>query len=204
MWALASYLKYSETFNYSLTSLTIKKTDVEIKMQKLLVFLLFVGIFEVPFGQAFTSDITIKQFFKEIGNHSFTNNLGQRQLKTYYASRSVKLSWANAFSFCKANDMNLVELETEYEANNFLKMCTDQNLEHWYHIGGSYEGSDSLYDYYWMTTGEKVSYTLSYYPGEPNGQNKEKCLAIGKQPIKYGFCDVGCYGNDLSFCLSTC
>ncbi|CAO1396958.1 unnamed protein product [Diamesa serratosioi] len=163
-------------------------------MQTFLVFLIFIGIFEVAFGQTFTSEFAIKKFFKEIGTYTFTSNLGQRQLKTYYVTRNVKLSWVNAFSFCKANDMNLVELQTEYEANNFLKMCADQKLEYWYHIGGSAEGSSDRLDYYWMTTGEKVSYNLKYHPGEPNNAGgKERCLSVAKQPNKYEFNDTDCW-----------
>lgn len=39
-------------------------------MQKLIVFLLFVGVFEVTFGQECTSEKAIKNFFQEIGTHS--------------------------------------------------------------------------------------------------------------------------------------
>ncbi|CAO1396932.1 unnamed protein product [Diamesa serratosioi] len=178
-------------------------------MQKLLVFLVFVGILKVTFGQAHTTEFAIKNFFREIGTYTLTNNIGQSYLKTYYVSRSLQLNWANAFSFCKANDMNLVELETEDEANNFLKMCADQKLEYWYHIGGSVEGSLNLWDYYWMTTGKKIPYSLYFMPGEPNGNGEERCLSIaftsnlGQRQLKtyYGTRSLELsWANAFSFC----
>lgn len=43
-------------------------------MQKLLILLVFVGVFEVTFGQALTSEKAIKQFFQEIGTYSKSSN----------------------------------------------------------------------------------------------------------------------------------
>ena len=51
--------------------LRLKKQGIssQIKMQKLLVFLLFVFVIEVAFGQDDTSDLAIRQFFKDIGTY---------------------------------------------------------------------------------------------------------------------------------------
>lgn len=90
--------------------------------------------------------------------------------------------------------MNLVELPTKYEADKFLTMLTTAATEAWYHIGGSDEGMRNRFDFYWMTTGEKVSYPLDYLPGEPNNAHgKEKCLSVGKHSIMFKFNDVDCW-----------
>ena len=124
----------------------------------------------------------------------FTNPIGRRQLKTYYATRNVQLSWANAFSFCKANGMNLVELHSEQEVNQFLTMCSDNSLDYFLHVGGSAEGMTDRLDFYWMTTGERISYSLKYHPaGKNNAGGKERCLSVAKQPNKYTFNDVDCW-----------
>ncbi|CAO1417921.1 unnamed protein product [Diamesa hyperborea] len=162
-------------------------------MHKFIVLLLFVGVYEVTFGQECTSETAIRKFFQEIGTHTFTNNLGRRQTKTYFISRYVKLSWANAFSFCKANDMNLVELHTKQEADNFLTILRTSATEYWYHIGGSYIGA-AKNDFYWMTTGERINYALEYHPGQPdNAGGKEMCLSVAQQPGKFKFNDVDCW-----------
>ena len=83
------------------------------------------------------------------------------------------MSWANAFSFCKANDMNLVELHNKQESDKFLTMCANNAVDYWYHIGGSAEGMANRLDFYWMTTGERISYSLKYHPGEPNNAGKQ-------------------------------
>ncbi|CAO1417927.1 unnamed protein product [Diamesa hyperborea] len=171
-------------------------------MQIFLVFLLFVGVYEGTFGQECTSEKTIKNFFQEIGTHTFTNAVGRRQLKTYYISRSVRLSWANAFSFCKANDMNLVELHTKEEADEFLTMCGTSAVEAWYHIGGSSEGMAKRGDYYWMTTGENLTYALEYLPGQPDNYGAFANY-FGRRQIKTYYITRTVrlsWANALSFC----
>ena len=105
------------------------------------------------------------------------------------------MSWVNAFMFCRSFNMDLAELTTEVEAEKFLKLFADNapSLAMWHHIGGSYMGGPKN-DYYWMTTAEKISYPLKFYPGEPNNYaGKEKCLSIAKHPHSFKFNDVDCY-----------
>lgn len=125
---------------------------------------------------------------------AFTNEDGRNQLKTYYLSRNVQLSWANAYSFCRANDMNLVELPTKKEADKFLTLCANYAPAFWYHVGGSAEGMSDRLDYYWMTTGEQITYSIEYLHEQPDNSNgKEKCLSIAMSPNKFQFNDVDCW-----------
>ncbi|CAO1377043.1 unnamed protein product [Diamesa tonsa] len=127
----------------------------------------------------------------------YSDREGVKQIKTYYVSRELRLNWANSFMFCRSFGMDLVEHTTEDEADKFLKLFGDHatTLETWYHIGGSYMGA-AKNDFYWMTTGEQVSYPLKFRRGLPdNYLGKEKCLSINKQPGSFKLNDVDCYST---------
>ena len=87
--------------------------------------------------------------------------------------------------------MDLVELPTEAEANYFLSLCTQQDLKgEYFHIGGSYVGL-GLNEFYWMTTGQRINYTMKYGPGQPNNVNGiERYLSVYEQPGSYSFNDM--------------
>ncbi|CAO1417939.1 unnamed protein product [Diamesa hyperborea] len=125
----------------------------------------------------------------------YSDREGIRHIKTYYVSRELRLNWANSFMFCRSFGMDLVELTTEVESDKFLKLFGDhtKTLETWYHIGGSYMGA-AKNDFYWMTTGKRISYPLKFHPGLPdNYLGKEKCLSILNQPGSFTLNDVDCY-----------
>ena len=97
--------------------------------------------------------------------------------------------------FCRSFDMDLAELTTEQESENFFRLFGNSatTLEQWYHIGGSYMGL-AQNDYYWMTTAEQISYPYKFFNGiADNTLGKEKCLSIGKISQSYHFNDVDCY-----------
>ena len=88
--------------------------------------------------------------------------------------------------------MDLVELQTQAEANYFLQLCpTILNLKHdYYHIGGSYIGV-GMNEFYWMTTGQRVGYPILYAEGEPNNyKNNEVFFTIHKEPQTFKFNDI--------------
>ena len=87
--------------------------------------------------------------------------------------------------------MDLVELPTEAEANYLLSLLTQQDLKgDVFHIGGTYVGL-GLNEFYWMTTGQRINYTMKYAPGQPdNSHGIEKYLSIIEQPGSYMFNDI--------------
>ena len=89
--------------------------------------------------------------------------------------------------------MDLVELPFAAEAQNFLTLCGQQQIhfkETGFHVGASYLGS-APFDWYWMTTGERVNYGLRYAPGEPNNRNGiEKFLSLIKKSGGFMFNDI--------------
>lgn len=113
----------------------------------------------------------------------------------------MAVSWINAFERCKAFDMDLVELPTAAESDLFLTLCTEQQIplkELDFHVGGSYHGV-GLNEFYWMTTGKRVNYTLKWGSGEPNSPNKETCLAITKNKGIFLFNDIDCILSPCNF-----
>ena len=98
-----------------------------------------------------------------------------------------------AFVTCRSFDMDLVELPTKAEHDHFLAMCQEQAHQFVgtsYSVGASYVGA-GLNDFYWMTTGERVDYSLKWAPTEPNNINgNDKYLNVRKYPGKFLFNDV--------------
>ena len=113
-------------------------------------------------------------------------------MKSYYASRDMSVTWLDAFKTCKAFDMDLVELPTKAESDYFLNLLSKkQNPPHFAaHVGASYVGV-GLNEFYWMTTGQRINYTLKWGPGKPNNAGcGEQFLAIREEPIGYLFNDI--------------
>ena len=114
-------------------------------------------------------------------------------VKSYYSSRDLKLHWIEAFALCRTFNMDLVELPTEAEADYFLKLCAQKSSDlngKYFHIGASYAGL-GLNEYYWMTTGQRINYTLQWAPNQPDNRNGiEYCLSVKSQPGNFMFNDI--------------
>lgn len=118
------------------------------------------------------------------------NNLVE---KTYYASRDLKVHWSDALVTCKAFGMDLVELPLKAEADVFFSLCSQQQYhlnDNYYHVGATYIGA-GLNNWYWMTTGKRISYALWYAPGQPdNKDGKEHFLSVYKNGGSFSFNDL--------------
>lgn len=104
--------------------------------------------------------------------------------------------WDQANVFCQGFQMGFASIETAEEQVYFLKMM-QQNIKlldyHGPHIGGITVVGKT--DWYWVNTGNKVNFPLSFSSGEPNNVfNNESCLALSKQSNTVGFNDITCYG----------
>lgn len=79
-------------------------------------------------------------------------------------------------------------------------MCKDSaNLPdpEFLHVGGMTVAGMSTDAWYWVTSGEKISYNIKWKPGEPNFLNMEYCLSIGNSEYLYN--DIDCYMNSKKF-----
>ena len=121
------------------------------------------------------------------------NELGDDIVKTYFSSRDLRLHWIEAFMLCRTFDMDLVELPSATESDNFLRLCAQKNSDlnsDFFHIGASYAGL-GVNEYYWMTTGNRINYALQWGPNQPDNVNGiENCLSIQKQTGSYKFNDM--------------
>lgn len=122
-----------------------------------------------------------------------------------------KVDWMSAWAFCKDNDMILATLVDPDEQANFLKLCNknmDQFANFYYeaHIGGFRPNkTNSLTDWYWFESGQKINFKIDWSDGEPNDdQQTEYCMSIyggGFQSMTgiTTFNDCHCYNMYSSF-----
>ena len=118
------------------------------------------------------------------------NKNGKSVVKSYYVSRDTQVNWLQAYKTCKDYNMDLVELPTKAEADYFLPLCVEKlnNLrDHYFHIGGSYIGAE-MNEFYWMTTGQRISYVMNFSPDNHGGT--ENCLSVEKEPESFVFNDI--------------
>ena len=111
-------------------------------------------------------------------------------MKSYYVSRDTQVSWLKAYKTCRDYNMDLVELPTKAEADNFLPLCAQKlnNLTDFYfHIGGSYNGV-GMNEFYWMTTEKRINYSLNFTPNNNGGA--ENCLSVERHPNSFWFNDI--------------
>lgn len=63
------------------------------------------------------------------------------------------------------------------------------------HIGGMAQIAKSTTEWYWVTTNQKVSYSMPWVAGQPDHYaNNEWCLTLWK-PYGFKFNDINCYGS---------
>ncbi|CAO1397635.1 unnamed protein product [Diamesa tonsa] len=135
---------------------------------------------------------TIEKFFHKFGQYEFKNDNNQSVVKSYYASREMIVTWLEAFVTCKSFNMDLVELPSEAEADYLLTLLTQQHFHAKFeaHIGASYVGV-GLNEFYWMTTGQPINYTLKWARGQPdNKKGIETFLTILREGNVYKFNDM--------------
>ena len=112
-------------------------------------------------------------------------------------SREIKLVWANAFMFCRSFGMELVSLPTKDLADKFTQLCFENApyFDKYTHIGGTYIGA-GLNNFYWLSTGKKVSHDLNWGPGQPNNYGgQQSCLALNKENGPFKFDDIEGFGT---------
>lgn len=115
----------------------------------------------------------------------------------------MRANWGNARSICKAYGMDIASLETYDEFSEVKYALPDKRNSYsftdYIHIGGATSLAKTKSEWYWVTSGNKVSYTMPFSDGEPNNAGSiEYCLALGP-PSKYYFDDIYCYNYDANF-----
>lgn len=75
------------------------------------------------------------------------------------------------------------------------------NHEKWIWIGGQRRQNGTLNDWFWLESGEPVSYTLNWEGGRQNDGATQSCLALYKRDMatKWMIKNNECSQNDRSF-----
>lgn len=133
---------------------------------------------------------------------------GSEYQKSYFFTRHFKASWVEARSFCHSYGLEFLSLDTLEEART-LQSFSDNNsnlrtsTSVWLYIDGVSMSVNSLTDWYWTKSGDKISYTIPWHPGTPNNAaSNEYCLTFGKASInqKFGFDDAKCDSSTFVAC----
>lgn len=131
-----------------------------------------------------------------------TTSCGNAYAKTYYISHVFKTHWTHARSICQSYGMEFLSLETLQEQNSFFKLCENKAdlFEDWTFIGGYTIEGKSLDKWYWVNSGKRIDYSLTFGHGMPDfGWNQEFCLCLGKQTKTFFMNDALCQGFEKKF-----
>ncbi|KAG5683721.1 hypothetical protein PVAND_012986 [Polypedilum vanderplanki] len=142
--------------------------------------------------------------FSKLTTYCSTSDDGTVISKTYYVSNYVQGNWLEAFLYCKAFDMDLASFDTLDEVNAVAAIKKAQsNLFTSYTLIGGMSNKMNSNDWFWVSNGNKISYTIPWNWGEPNNYGgKEWCLSIGPTADAMKFNDIACHKlfvDDLSF-----
>lgn len=119
---------------------------------------------------------------------------GSQYEKSFYIPRHSLSVWQNAGPICREYGLEFAELETYGEMQtvmNLYRGMTSMNGV-WTHVAGMTKTSRSTTDWYWVKSGNIVTYVMTFVQGEPGFHSPNQwCLAIGQ----YGYADIDCYGR---------
>jgi len=132
---------------------------------------------------------------------------GSEYQKSYYFPIHFRTSWGNAKGICSSFGLELATMETRAEADSFLEIVEyHQTIKSfgivWILIDGITSVPRSTTEWYWTKTGNKISFTLPWGPGQPDfDRNRELCLSVGKGNLnhKFGFNDLPCWDTVTPF-----
>lgn len=103
----------------------------------------------------------------------------------------------NSKSFCSSFGMNLMSLESDHEAQYFMKACENNSnsFEEITFIGATSELIDDNEKWFLTTTGKEVNYKLEFATLNINS-DRNQCLALYKLDGKFLYTKVNCNGNE--------
>lgn len=105
-------------------------------------------------------------------------------------------SWTDAFNICNSFKMNLLSLDSQAEATQFLSIfvANFKLFDKWTHIGAVTTVKKSPTEWYWVNTRQKVNFPLKFTAGNPdNYLDSERCLVLTIDNENYGFNDNQCH-----------
>lgn len=115
--------------------------------------------------------------------------------KTYYIPRFLRSSWIHMRSVCTSFGMEVLSLDTEDEYDHFMRLCLKKSS---FFDGASLIGAVTnsrlgADGWFWLNSGERISYALDWAKDEPNfSGNVEFCLSMKMYGSVFKFNDVSC------------
>jgi hypothetical protein len=142
-----------------------------------------VTIFTIIFS-SFASK-SLQYTLQESGAFQLLRYQGSSYNKTFYLTTLFQTTWMGAYQFCKSSGMQLVTLETQAEYNAVLGALKAQASKIVSAgIASIYAGSFSIVPasktgWTWYDNGQKITYPLDWFSGEPNNAgNIEWCASF--------------------------
>lgn len=141
-----------------------------------------------------------------IGKFNFTlvgrHVSGASYKKAYYVPRWYRVFWVHARPLCQASGMEILTLDTQSEADNFLNLLNNSAFlaslrdDGAYHIGAISHTPRTTTDWYWVASRKKTNFVLKFGSGQPDFDGGDDyCLNVytpsWNQP-NFGFNDVSC------------
>lgn len=123
---------------------------------------------------------------------------GTSYKKAYYLSSHFKAHWNVALATCHAYGMEMLSLESSDEESSFLTVCTLWRtlFDRFTHIGALTTVEKSRTEWFWVNSGNKISFPISFSSGEPNSEdNNEMCLTMDKRSGLFQYNDITCDGG---------
>lgn len=119
--------------------------------------------------------------------------------KTYWYPTHFRASWEDAKLLCNSYKMQYLSLDSQHEVDNFFVLFEqraalfDANT----HIGALTTIGKSLTEWYWVESGLKVNFVITWIASNPNNaDNNQMCMGLEKSsPGVNKFNDVTCWNG---------
>lgn len=94
--------------------------------------------------------------------------------KDFYAARHFRGTWQDGREICHNYGLEFVSLDTESEYYNFERLVTNYPVNTYIYIGAM-TTSPRNNIWFWMNSGNQMTYPIKWWPGEPTNTG-EFCL----------------------------
>jgi hypothetical protein len=115
--------------------------------------------------------------------------------KNYYVPKYFRATWLHSKLTCNLYGFDLAALQNldEVDAVRKMALAFPHLFTQWTHIDGITKSPKSPTEWY-FSSGEKISYSIPWYAGEPGFHNNAQwCLAVGQVPKnEFQFVDIEC------------
>lgn len=110
---------------------------------------------------------------------------GDTDLKKYFIPHHLEAVWSNARSICQSYGMDYLSMDSEDEYKHVLQLLKDNaaSIPQWLYIGAITKEARSKNHWYWVSSGNHITFPLNWAANQPNNHppSKEYCMTFEKQ-----------------------